>query len=79
MKTAISIPDDVFERADAVSRRTGVSRSRLFTEAMRLYLDTHGDRGVTDRLNEVYREVGSTIDPAWLRAQSAALDSEETW
>jgi len=47
MKTAISIPDDVFEAAEAAARRTGMSRSQFYVEALKLFLQTHGERGVT--------------------------------
>jgi len=79
MKTAISIPDDVFEAAEAAARRTGMSRSQLFVEAVRLFLKTHGDRGVTERLNEVHGAAASTVDPVLLRMQLASTASDEEW
>ena len=39
MKTAISVPDDTFERASARARDLGMSRSEFFTIAARHYLD----------------------------------------
>jgi metal-responsive CopG/Arc/MetJ family transcriptional regulator len=47
MKTAISIPDDVFKRAERVAKRLGVSRSELFTRAMREYLGASRDAAIT--------------------------------
>jgi predicted transcriptional regulator len=38
MKTAISIPDDLFHEVEACKRRLKVSRSRLFTDAAREYI-----------------------------------------
>lgn len=73
MKTAISIPDDVFEAADAAARRTGISRSQLFVEAVKMFLREHGERGVTERLNEVYTESESELDPVLMRMQLTAL------
>ncbi len=73
MKTAISIPEDVFEAAEAVAHRTGLSRSQLYVEAVKLFLLKHGDEGVTDRLNEVYGEVESEVDPVLLRMQIATI------
>jgi metal-responsive CopG/Arc/MetJ family transcriptional regulator len=35
MKTAVSIPDDVFEGAERLARRTKKSRSQLFSDALR--------------------------------------------
>ena len=54
MKTAVSVPDDVFARADALAGERGMSRSQVYTEALREYLENHGaDDPVTARLNEV--------------------------
>lgn len=77
MKTAISIPDDVFRAAEATARRTGMSRSQLFTEAMRLFLRMHGEKGVTELLNQVYGNVDSKLDPGLSRMQSASI--REDW
>ena len=54
MKTAISIPDDVFEAAERLARRLGKSRSELYTAAIRTYLERHRGAGVTERLNAIY-------------------------
>jgi metal-responsive CopG/Arc/MetJ family transcriptional regulator len=79
MKTAISIPDDVFEAAEAVARRTGMSRSQLFVEAVKLFLRRHGDRGVTERLDEVYSKAESKVDPALLALQLSATHARDAW
>ena len=48
MKTAVSIPDEVFEEAERFrARRTKKSRSRLFTDAIREYLARHAPDDVT--------------------------------
>jgi hypothetical protein len=79
MKTAISIPDDVFAAAEAAARRTGMSRSQLFVEAVKLFLRKHGDRGVTERLDEVYGKSESKIDPALSAMQLATLRAQGKW
>jgi predicted transcriptional regulator len=38
MKTAISVPDEVFEQVDIAAKRLGVSRSEIFTKAVRQFL-----------------------------------------
>jgi hypothetical protein len=40
MKTAISIPDEVFEEAEATAAQLGMSRSEFFTRAVKAYLAT---------------------------------------
>ena len=54
MKTAVSIPDSLFEAAERLARRLGVSRSRLFQMAVEAFLDDHCDDGVTEALKGVY-------------------------
>ncbi|HMS46909.1 hypothetical protein [Candidatus Neomicrothrix sp.] len=39
MKTAISIPDEIFQAAERLRESTGASRSALYAEAIRTYLD----------------------------------------
>ena len=51
MKTAISLPDDLFESADALAERLGLSRSELYATAVAEYLAKHRDEDVTGRLN----------------------------
>jgi metal-responsive CopG/Arc/MetJ family transcriptional regulator len=54
MKTAISLPDPLFEAADRLARQLGMSRSQLYAEALRAYLDKNRDQDVNARLNEIY-------------------------
>jgi metal-responsive CopG/Arc/MetJ family transcriptional regulator len=79
MKTAISLPDDVFDAAEAAARRTGMSRSQLYVTAIKHFLRAQGDRGVTERLNELYAGVESGLDPALLRMQFRATGIKEEW
>ncbi len=62
MKTAISVPDDVFERAELLARRTGKSRSRIFSDALREYLSRHTPAEVTDAMDRVCAKVGEKAD-----------------
>jgi hypothetical protein len=60
MKTAVSIPDDVFEGAECLARRTKKSRSQIFSDAVREYLARHAPDEVTDAVNRVCDDLGST-------------------
>jgi metal-responsive CopG/Arc/MetJ family transcriptional regulator len=62
MKTAISIPDDLFEGAERLARRTKKSRSRLFRDALEEYLARHTPDQVTEAMNNALAEVGATDD-----------------
>ncbi|PWB67846.1 MAG: hypothetical protein C3F15_17390 [Holophagae bacterium] len=77
MKTAISIPDEVFQAAEELAERLGVSRSELYATAVAQFVAELRSRGVTERLNQVYAGESSSLDLALERAQADALASEE--
>jgi len=77
VKTAISIPDEVFQAAEELAERLGVSRSELYATAVAEYVAALRSRGVTARLNEVYADHSSSLDPGLERAQANSVDSEE--
>jgi metal-responsive CopG/Arc/MetJ family transcriptional regulator len=79
MKTAISLPDPLFEAADRLARRLGKSRSQLYAEALRAYLDKHSDQDITARLNEIYGAEPelSKLDPVLEALQWRSLPKEE--
>ena len=74
MKTAISIPDELFEAADALAQRMGISRSRLYADAVAEHLAKHRDEEVTQRLDSVYGGAGEAgLDDALRRAQARSV------
>lgn len=77
MKIAVSIPDELFEAAEALAARLGVSRSRLYQLALARYLDAERAADVTAALDRVHggTEPG-TLDPALAALQDASLDPE---
>ena len=64
MKTAVSLPDDVFADAEELARTQKTSRSALYTAAMREYLARHAPDRVTAALDTVYASEPSCLDPA---------------
>jgi len=61
MKVAVSIPDDVFAEAEALAKRWKCSRSEIYSRALGEFIGTHAPDRVTERMNEVARDVG--IEP----------------
>ena len=53
MKTAISLPDELFRAAEQQARRTQKSRSQLYADALAEYLARHSPDEVTDAMNRV--------------------------
>jgi len=76
MKTAISIPDDVFAAAEAEARRLGVSRSGLFAKAVAEFVARNRGLGVREALDSVYATEDSRVDDALVRMQAASLPDE---
>ena len=54
MKTAISIPDDLFDAADRLARRLDISRSELYQRAVSAFVAAHDQEAVTETLNQVH-------------------------
>ena len=77
MKTAISIPDAVFETAEKLADRLGKSRSQLYTQAISSYIAQHKQDGVTQALNQVYSDESAHIDPVLAGLQYLSLDEDE--
>ncbi len=77
MKTAVSIPDEVYEGAERLARRTKKSRSRLFSEALREYLARHSPDEVTEAMNRACAEAGEAKDPFVSSAARRILERSE--
>lgn len=77
MKTAISVPDEVFSGAERLARRLKKSRSQLFSEAMREYLARHDPDEITEAMNRVLEEVDPAPDPALAEAARSVLERSE--
>lgn len=77
MKTAVSIPNELFESADGLARRLGMTRSELYAKALREYLNEHRGEGITERLDEVYGAEEGGLDPALARLQGSSLPGDE--
>ena len=74
MKSAISLPDELFTSADALARRMGLSRSGLVAAALAEFIAKHRASKISERLDAVYASDDSGLDAATRRAQRAVLD-----
>jgi len=62
MKTAISIPGDLFERAERLASRTRKSRSQLYSDAIEEYVWRHAAEEITEAMDRVVELVGPNPD-----------------
>ena len=79
MKTAISLPDDLFASADALAGRLGLSRSALIAAALSEFIAKHRAGKVTERLNAAYAVEDSRLDSALRSAQQRAVTRSNDW
>jgi len=77
MKTAISVPDDLFAEADALAREIGTSRSQLYAAALREYLLRHRPDAVTAALDRLYAAEDSRLEPDLAHAAARVLARTE--
>lgn len=77
MKTAISLPDEVFRAAERHARRVRKSRSQLYAEALSEYLARHAPDEVTERMNEVMDHLQEPRDPFVTAAARRILERTE--
>ena len=77
MKTAISLPDELFSAADSLAGRLGVSRSELYATALSEFVAKHSEDEITGRLDHLYSTEPSTLDAPLRRAQRRSLGSED--
>jgi len=77
MKTAVSIPDQVFEQAERLARRTRKSRSHIFSSALREYVARHSPDDVTEAMDRVCEDVGEQGDLFVTRAARQTLERSE--
>ena len=78
MKVAISLSDPVFRAAEVLAASLRKSRSQLYADALASYVGAHSAHNVTQRLNEVYADESSKLEPVWFKTQSRSL-KREAW
>ena len=78
MKAAVSVPDDLFARADRLAKRSRRSRSEVYSAALREYVARHAPDEVTAGLDAVLADVGETApDPFAAAAARRTLGAAE--
>ena len=79
MKTAVSLPDDVFQDAERFARRARKSRSRLYAEALAEYLARHAPDEVTEDMNRVVDQLGATAADPFIAAAARRVAEGVEW
>ena len=77
MKTAVSIPDKVFEKAERLARRSKRSRSELFSAALSEYVARHAPDEVTEAMDRVCADLTEQKDAFLIGASRRVLERSE--
>jgi hypothetical protein len=77
MKTAVSIPDDVFQEAEALAHRAKRSRSDLYARALSEYVARHAPDRVTEAMDRVLDDLNERQDKFSQRAARRTLERTE--
>ena len=78
MKIAVSVPDDVFQDAEELARRTKRSRSEVYSRALAEYVARHAPDRVTEAMDRALAEIGEPADH-FVRAASRRLLKRSDW
>lgn len=73
MKTAISLPDDLFVLADAFAKQHGLSRSELYATALRTYIGAHRHDDLTERINRACEKLDTNLPDEMARVSRRTL------
>lgn len=75
MKTAVSVPDEIFESAERLATQRGVTRSALYAQALEAFLNANEIDPLTEAINRVAdHQVDTRLDPALKRLQNVTLE-----
>ena len=77
MKTAISVPNDIFELSERLAKKLKVSRSKIFAMGVEKLGKEFEADDVTAKLNEFYSQEKAEIDPVILKMAMLSLPKEE--
>lgn len=78
MKTAVSVPDEIFAQGERLAAQLGIARSQLYARALEEYVHRHGSDNVTSLLDAVYSTEVSDIDPVISDLQDVALTDSDS-
>ncbi len=81
MKTAVSIPDNIFLAAEEIAKKLNIPLSQLYSRAVEEYINHHNNEYVTETLNQIYsKEKNNESDFLDTSIQNLrAASNNDTW
>lgn len=77
MKTAISVPNDVFELSEKLAKQLKVSRSKIFAMGVKKLAEEYDEEEIIASINKVCKEVDTSVDPVLFKMAMLSLPKEE--
>jgi len=77
MKTAVSVPDEIFEDVERLARRARKSRSQVYSAALKEYVARHAPDEITEAMNRVCERIKDKKDEFVAAASSRVLEHAE--
>ena len=74
MKTAVSLPDEIFESAERFATQRGLTRSALYAQALEAFLSANEIDPLTEAINRVADQVDTRLDSNLKRLQNVTLE-----
>jgi metal-responsive CopG/Arc/MetJ family transcriptional regulator len=79
VKTAISLPDELFREADRTARRLKLSRSELFRQALLAFMASNRDREITSSYDAAFATTEAPEEQTLRRAAARRIPGEVEW
>jgi metal-responsive CopG/Arc/MetJ family transcriptional regulator len=79
MKTAISLPDEIYEQATRQAAELGISRSEFMARAARNYLDQLAAQSLTQQIDEALKAAEDDSNAAAAAAGRRFLAGQDDW
>lgn len=78
MKTAISVPNDIFELSEKLAKKLKVSRSQIFAMGVKKLGEEFEEEEIISSINRVCEKVDTSLDPA-IRDYQKRTFKREKW
>lgn len=77
MKTAISVPTDIFQLSERLAKKLKISRSAVFAMGVKKLGQEYDEDDLIARINAVCEKVDTSLDPAIREYQRRTLARNE--
>ncbi len=77
MKTAISVPNEVFQLSEKLAKKLKVSRSAIFAMGVKKLAEEHDEDEIIAQINRVCKKVDTSVDPVLFQMAMLSLPKDE--